>query len=72
MSTAEILAELPHLPLEEIEAIHLKAEELLHRQAVAANPELLAAIDEADASPESGDIPAETIRKRVSEWARSK
>jgi len=72
MSASEILAQLPKLPLEEVEVIYHRAEELLHRQAVAVTPELLAAIDEADALPEAEDIAAEEMRNRVTAWARSK
>jgi hypothetical protein len=70
MSTAQILAELPNLSPQELEAIYHRAEELLHGQAV--SPEVLAAIDEADACPQSEDIPAEAVRQRVVQWARSK
>ncbi len=39
---------------------------------MAVSPELLDAIDEANACPENEDIPAEEVRQRVAEWARSK
>jgi hypothetical protein len=35
-------------------------------------PEMLAAIDKADALPESDDLSAEEIRRKLSEWARTK
>jgi hypothetical protein len=72
MSTAEILAELPHLPPEAVEAIYHRAEELLQDHPMIVSPELLAAIDEADASPEAEDVPAEEVRKMISVWAHSK
>lgn len=50
MSTTEILAELPALPPGEIEAIWQTAGQLLEGRTLSASPELLLAIDEADAS----------------------
>jgi len=35
-------------------------------------PEMLAAIDEADAAPHDGDLSVEEIRHNVSRWARQK
>jgi len=58
--------------VEEVAAIYQRAEELLHGPVMAVSPELLDAIDEANACPENEDIPAEEVRQRVAEWARSK
>jgi hypothetical protein len=49
MSATEILDELPKLSAEDIDAIFFRAA-TLRQHAIAASPELLAAIDEADAS----------------------
>ena len=50
MSTTEILAKLPALPAEELETIWQAAGQLLEGRSLTASPELLAAVDEADAS----------------------
>ncbi len=68
MSTQEILAELPKLSLDEVELIYHRAETLLHDEA---SPELVAAIDQADAEPHSDDISLEQMRDQVRRWAHS-
>ncbi len=50
MSSTEILAKLPALPAEELETIWQAAGQLLEGRSLIASPELLAAVDEADAS----------------------
>jgi hypothetical protein len=37
---------------------------------IAETPELLAAIDEADAAPEEEDVTADDLRRKVKRWAR--
>lgn len=49
MSATEIMDELPKLSAEDIDAIFFRAA-ALRQHAIAASPELLAAIDEADAA----------------------
>lgn len=70
MSLTEILEELPKLSPQDVEAVYQRAEEILHHQP--ASPGLLAAIDEALATPEDQDTPAEEVRGMIKEWAYSK
>jgi len=66
MSTTEILAELPALPADELEAIWQAAGRLLEGHTLQASPELLAAVDEADASWEQeGGVPLEEVRRKL-------
>ncbi len=65
MSLTEILAELPKLKTEERDAILHRIEELDEL----ASPEMLAAIDQADASPGQHDLSAEDMRQKVKAWA---
>ena len=68
MSASEILEELPKLSAEEIDAIFLRAAEL-RQHAISASPELLAAIDEADASfAADGGKPIKQIEADVKSW----
>jgi hypothetical protein len=68
MSATEILDELPKLSAEEIDVIFFRAA-ALRQHAIAASPELLAAIDEADASftPGSGKT-LEQIEAEAKTW----
>ena len=68
MSATEILDELPKLSDEDIDAIYFRAA-ALRQHAIAASPELLAAIDEADASfaTGSGKSP-EQIEAEIKVW----
>ena len=68
MSLTEILEELPKLKTEERNAILHRIEELDDL----ASPEMLAAIDQADASPSDQDLPAEEVRQMVKPWAHAK
>ncbi len=68
MSATEILDELPKLSPEEINQIFFRAADL-RQQMISASPELLAAIDAADASFENeGGIPIEQIEEMVKMW----
>ena len=69
MSTTEILAELPALPPDDLETIWQTAGRLLEGRSLTASPELLAAVDEADASWEKeGGIPVEDARRTIGSW----
>jgi len=59
MSLTEILEELPKLKTEERDTILHRIEELDEL----ASPEMLAAIDQADASPSDQDLSAEDVRR---------
>ena len=68
VSATEILAELPNLSPEEIDTIFFRAA-ALRQHSISASPELLAAIDEADASFEKeGGTPIEQIEAAVKSW----
>jgi len=67
MSLTEILAELPKLKTEERDTILHRIEELDEL----ASPEILAAIDQADASPGNQDMSAEEMRQKVKAWAHT-
>ena len=67
MSVTDILAELPKLKPVELEQIVERALELQGIE-FQASPELLAAIEEAEAEPESGDISAEEVLQRIRSW----
>jgi len=69
MSAAEILEELPRLSPEEIAAIYQRADALLHGGP--SSPELLAAVDEADQSPRSEDLPGEQVQTLITQWAHT-
>jgi hypothetical protein len=68
VSIIEILKELPKLKTEEREAILHRIEELDDL----ASPEMLAAIDQADASPSDQDLSAEELRPMVKPWAHTR
>ncbi len=64
MSTAEIMAELPKLPSKEVESIYFRAAALLDASSLEETPELLAALDEAEASYRSeGSVSADEMRR---------
>ncbi|HEX4140857.1 MAG TPA: hypothetical protein VHY09_10955 [Candidatus Methylacidiphilales bacterium] len=65
MSATEILDELPKLSADDIDAIFFRAA-ALRQHAIAASPELLTAIDEADAA--SGGKSIEQIETEVKSW----
>jgi hypothetical protein len=69
MNIDEILAELPKLQASELEAVVIRALELqpdLRLGSVfVASPELLRAIEEADAEPEEHDIPIEEVDRLI-------
>jgi hypothetical protein len=68
VSATEILNELPKLSAEELDAIFYRAA-ALRQHAIAASPELLAAIDEADASfATEGGKPIEEVEAAVKSW----
>jgi hypothetical protein len=68
MSAAEILDELPKLSPEEIDIIFFRAADL-RQHVLAASPELLAAIDEADESFEKeGGIPIAEVETTIKSW----
>ena len=69
MSTTEILEELPRLNPAELETIYRRAVELHQGRTVEATPELLAAIDEADASfAKEGGVSVDEARRIVASW----
>ena len=68
MSLTEILQQLPKLKTEERDTILHRIEELDDL----ASPEMLAAIDQADASPRDQDLSPEEVRQKVKAWAHTK
>ena len=69
MSTTEILEELPRLNPAELESIYRRAVELHQGKTVEASPELLAAIDEADASfAKEGGVSLDEAVRIVASW----
>ena len=69
MSSKEILANLPALSPSELEAVWQTAGQLLEGSTLSASPELLAAVDEADASWErEGGAPIEEARLKLHSW----
>jgi hypothetical protein len=68
VSATEILNELSKLSAEEIDAIFFRAA-ALRQHAVPASPELLAAIDEADASfAREGGKPIAEVESAIKSW----
>ena len=68
MSAAEILDELAKLSPEEIDIIFFRAADL-RQHVIAASPELLAAIDEADESfDKEGGTPIEEVETMIKSW----
>ncbi len=69
MSATEILEELPKLNPAELEAIYRCTVELHQGRTVEATPELLAAIDETDASfAKEGGVSVDEARRIVVSW----
>lgn len=69
MSSTEIIAKLPALSPAELEAVWQRAGQLLEGRILSASPELLAAIDEADASWErEGGAGIEEARREINSW----
>ncbi len=68
MSVTEILDELPRLLPAEREKILHRIEDLDGVE----TPELLAAVDEADAASPRNDLTIEDVSQRVTQWARSR
>jgi len=71
MSMIEILQELPKLKTEER---HFLLERLNELEFIGTEetPEMLAAIDEADASSPQDDLSVEKVRENIKRWAHSK
>jgi hypothetical protein len=67
----EILDELPKLSVEERHLLFQRLNELEIGE-VEETPEMLAAIDEAQAAPHQNDLSVEEIRQNVSRWAHTK
>jgi len=68
MSLIEILDELPKLKTEERDTILHRIEELDEL----ASPEMLAAIDQADAAPSDQDLSAEDVGQKAKAWAHAR
>jgi hypothetical protein len=71
VSMTEILDELPKLSVEERQLLFLRLSELGVGE-IEETPEMLAAIDEAQASPHDQDLSVEEMRQNVIRWARTK
>jgi hypothetical protein len=71
MSMTELLDEVSKLSAEERQLLSQRLNELEAGE-IEETPEMLAAIDEADASPHENDLSAEEIRQNVSRWAHTK
>ncbi len=69
MSVAEILEELPKLSASDRDLLFQRLSEMGAGE-IEETPELLAAIDEADAAPEKEDLTPDEMRQRVKRWAR--
>ena len=68
MSVAEILAELPKLTADELQIVLERTQELCHEPGFQPSPELLAAIDEARATPEDQYVPLEEAYRIIESW----
>ena len=68
MSVSEILAELPQLAPDELNLVLERMLELQQNRGVEVSPELLQAIAEADAAPESEDISIDEALRIVRSW----
>jgi len=71
MSMTEILDELPKLSVEERHLLFQRLNEL-EIGMIEETPEMLAAIDEAQASPHENDLSVEEIHENVRQWVRTK
>jgi hypothetical protein len=69
MSVAEILEELPKLSASDRDLLFQRLSEMGAGE-VEETPELLAALDEADAASEEEDVTADELRQKVKRWAR--
>jgi len=69
MSVAEILEELPKLSATDRDLLFQRLAEMGAGE-IEETPELLAAIDAAEVSPEAEDLSAEEMRQNVTRWAR--
>jgi hypothetical protein len=69
VSSTEILANLPALSPAELEAVWQRAGQLLEGSTLSASPELLAAVEEADASwaEEDGES-IDEVRRKIRAW----
>jgi hypothetical protein len=67
VSLTEILDQLPKLKTEERDAILHRIEQLDDL----ASPQLLAAVDQADASSHESDLSADELRQKVRAWTES-
>jgi hypothetical protein len=69
MSSTEILANLPALSPTELESVWQRAGQLLEGRILSASPELLAAVDEADASwDKEGGESIDEVRRKIRAW----
>ena len=68
MSVNDILAELPKLNAAELQLVFQRTLELHESGVLTASPELLRAIEEADAEPEIGDIDISEAERIVKSW----
>ncbi len=69
MSMAEILEELPKLSASDRDLLFQRLSEMGAGE-IEETPEMLAAIDEADAASEKEDLTADELRQKVGRWAR--
>jgi len=69
MSMAEILEELPKLSASDRDLLFQRLSEMGAGE-IEETPEMLAAIDEADAASEQGDLSPDDLRQNVKRWAR--
>jgi hypothetical protein len=69
MSVAEILNELPRLSATDRDLLFQRLSEMGAGE-IDETPELLAAIDEAEAAPEADDSSPDQLRQKVTRWAR--
>ncbi len=74
MTVDEILAELPKLQADELEAVISRVLELREglepRSVFVASPELLRALEEAEAEPEDQCIPIEDVERIIRSWGQ--
>ncbi len=71
MSVADILEVLPKLTASDRDLLFQRLSEMGAGD-IEESPELIAAIDEAEAAPEDGDVSPEQMRQNVTRWAREK
>lgn len=68
MSVTKILSELPKLAPAELEQVFPRALELHEKIEYEASPELLRAIEEADATPQGQDVSIEEAYRIIKSW----